>query len=154
LPFVNQTNGVVDHTKLAVLHNWSRNLSIENILVEIRKCVSPKLSSQWKHSLTVIIFQGDGIVQQQEATPTAWGINLLGDRNPSTYQSNQFCGCQTDSSSISVLYFSSLTSQTCHFIVIAMPQLERFLTFNAWALTSDCGLPDNSTRQWLSRIKS
>ncbi|KAF8159959.1 ubiquitin-conjugating enzyme/RWD-like protein [Crassisporium funariophilum] len=37
LPFVNQLNGKVDHTKLPVLDKWSRNLSIENILVEIRK---------------------------------------------------------------------------------------------------------------------
>jgi len=37
LPFVNQTNGKVDATKLPVLSNWNRNLSIENVLVEIRK---------------------------------------------------------------------------------------------------------------------
>ncbi|TFK39622.1 ubiquitin-conjugating enzyme/RWD-like protein [Crucibulum laeve] len=37
LPFVNQTNGKVDSSKLPVLHNWNRNLSIENVLVEIRK---------------------------------------------------------------------------------------------------------------------
>ncbi|KAF8889533.1 ubiquitin-conjugating enzyme/RWD-like protein [Gymnopilus junonius] len=40
LPFVNQTNGKVDPTKLPVLSNWSRALSIENILVEIRKYVN------------------------------------------------------------------------------------------------------------------
>lgn len=39
LPFVNQQNGKVDPSKLPVLANWSRNLSIENVLVEIRKCV-------------------------------------------------------------------------------------------------------------------
>ncbi|KAF4610976.1 hypothetical protein D9613_006508 [Agrocybe pediades] len=37
LPFVNQTNGTVDPSKLAVLANWGRHLSIENVLVEIRK---------------------------------------------------------------------------------------------------------------------
>ncbi|KXN85207.1 Ubiquitin-conjugating enzyme spm2 [Leucoagaricus sp. SymC.cos] len=37
LPFVNQTNGVVDPTKLPVLANWTRNLSLENVLVEMRK---------------------------------------------------------------------------------------------------------------------
>ncbi|KIM38360.1 hypothetical protein M413DRAFT_447842 [Hebeloma cylindrosporum] len=37
LPFVNQQNGKVDPTKLPVLANWSRSLSIENVLVEIRK---------------------------------------------------------------------------------------------------------------------
>ncbi|KJA14935.1 hypothetical protein HYPSUDRAFT_48750 [Hypholoma sublateritium FD-334 SS-4] len=37
LPFVNQENGKVDPNKLHVLLNWSRNLSIENVLVEIRK---------------------------------------------------------------------------------------------------------------------
>lgn len=39
LPFVNQENGKVDPNKLHVLLNWSRNLSIENVLVEIRKYV-------------------------------------------------------------------------------------------------------------------
>lgn len=37
LPFVNQLNGKVDASKLPVLSNWSRHLSIENVLVEIRK---------------------------------------------------------------------------------------------------------------------
>jgi len=37
LPFVNQTNGKVDPTKLPVLTSWSRNNSIETILVEIRR---------------------------------------------------------------------------------------------------------------------
>lgn len=40
LPFVNQTNGKVDYAKLPVLANWSRQLSIEHVLVEIRKYVS------------------------------------------------------------------------------------------------------------------
>ncbi len=39
LPFVNQENGKVDPNKLHLLLNWSRNLSIENVLVEIRKYV-------------------------------------------------------------------------------------------------------------------
>ncbi|KXN93128.1 Ubiquitin-conjugating enzyme spm2, partial [Leucoagaricus sp. SymC.cos] len=37
LPFVNQTNGMVDPMKLPVLANWTRNLSLENVLVEMRK---------------------------------------------------------------------------------------------------------------------
>jgi len=37
LPFVNQTDGKVDSTKLPVLSSWSRNSSIETVLVEIRK---------------------------------------------------------------------------------------------------------------------
>ncbi|KAF5316153.1 hypothetical protein D9619_006609 [Psilocybe cf. subviscida] len=37
LPFVNQTNGKVDPSKLPVLATWNRGLSIENILVEIRR---------------------------------------------------------------------------------------------------------------------
>ncbi|KAH9479892.1 Ubiquitin-conjugating enzyme spm2 [Psilocybe cubensis] len=37
LPFVNQMNGKVDPAKLPVLANWSRALSIEHVLVEIRK---------------------------------------------------------------------------------------------------------------------
>jgi ubiquitin-protein ligase len=37
LPFVNQTYGTVDQSKLPVLANWTRNYSIENVLVEIRK---------------------------------------------------------------------------------------------------------------------
>lgn len=40
LPFVNQINGKVDFTKLPILANWSRNLSIETVLVEIRKFVA------------------------------------------------------------------------------------------------------------------
>ncbi|KAH9004548.1 ubiquitin-conjugating enzyme/RWD-like protein [Lactarius hatsudake] len=37
LPFVSQTDGKVDPTKLPVLTNWSRNSSIETVLVEIRR---------------------------------------------------------------------------------------------------------------------
>ncbi|KAF7983652.1 hypothetical protein HWV62_19531 [Athelia sp. TMB] len=37
LPFVSQTNGSVDPSKLAVLGQWSRNSSIESVLVEIRR---------------------------------------------------------------------------------------------------------------------
>ena len=37
LPFVNQTNGKVDSAKLPILSSWSRNSSIETVLVEIRK---------------------------------------------------------------------------------------------------------------------
>ncbi|KAF8998602.1 UBC-like protein [Cyathus striatus] len=35
--FISRTTGVVDPFKLPVLANWHRNLSIENVLVEIRK---------------------------------------------------------------------------------------------------------------------
>ncbi len=38
LPFVNQTNGMVDPTKVPVLAGWTRNHSIESVLVEMRKC--------------------------------------------------------------------------------------------------------------------
>ncbi|KAF8802629.1 UBC-like protein [Phlegmacium glaucopus] len=37
LPFVNQTNGIVDYNKLPVLSAWSRQSSIETVLVEIRR---------------------------------------------------------------------------------------------------------------------
>jgi len=37
LPFVNQLDGKVDTNKLPVLANWTRNNSIESVLVEIRK---------------------------------------------------------------------------------------------------------------------
>jgi ubiquitin-conjugating enzyme E2 variant len=39
LPFVSQTDGKVDPSKLTVLGNWSRGSSIETILVEIRRSV-------------------------------------------------------------------------------------------------------------------
>jgi ubiquitin-conjugating enzyme E2 variant len=39
LPFVSQTNGKVDPSKLPVLANWNRNNSIETVLVEIRRFV-------------------------------------------------------------------------------------------------------------------
>lgn len=37
LPFVSQTDGKVDPSKLPVLANWTRSNSIETILVEIRR---------------------------------------------------------------------------------------------------------------------
>ncbi|KZP04389.1 UBC-like protein [Athelia psychrophila] len=37
LPFVNQTDGKVDPGKLAVLGQWTRNSSIETVLVDIRR---------------------------------------------------------------------------------------------------------------------
>jgi len=37
LPFVSQTDGKVDPTKLPVLAHWNRNNSIETVLVEIRR---------------------------------------------------------------------------------------------------------------------
>ncbi|KAJ8079226.1 E2 ubiquitin-conjugating protein mms2 [Marasmius tenuissimus] len=37
IPFVNQTNGDVDPSKLPVLSGWNRNNSIETVLVEMRK---------------------------------------------------------------------------------------------------------------------
>ncbi|KAI0028890.1 ubiquitin-conjugating enzyme/RWD-like protein [Vararia minispora EC-137] len=37
LPFVNQTNGQVDPTKLPVLTNWRRSNTMETVLVEIRR---------------------------------------------------------------------------------------------------------------------
>ncbi|KAH9175895.1 UBC-like protein [Lactarius sanguifluus] len=37
LPFVSQTDGKVDPSKLPVLTNWNRNSSIETVLVEIRR---------------------------------------------------------------------------------------------------------------------
>lgn len=39
LPFVSQSDGKVDNTKLPVLANWHRNNSIETVLVEIRRSV-------------------------------------------------------------------------------------------------------------------
>jgi ubiquitin-conjugating enzyme E2 variant len=41
LPFVSQTDGKVDPSKLPVLASWSRNSSIETVLVEIRRFVRP-----------------------------------------------------------------------------------------------------------------
>lgn len=40
LPFVNQHDGKVDPGKIAVLGHWSRNSSLETILVEIRRYAS------------------------------------------------------------------------------------------------------------------
>ncbi|KAF8479605.1 UBC-like protein, partial [Russula ochroleuca] len=37
LPFVSQTDGKVDRSKLPVLASWNRNNSIETVLVEIRR---------------------------------------------------------------------------------------------------------------------
>ncbi|KAK7041576.1 E2 ubiquitin-conjugating protein mms2 [Paramarasmius palmivorus] len=37
IPFVDQTNGNVDRSKLPVLSGWNRNYSIETVLVEMRK---------------------------------------------------------------------------------------------------------------------
>ncbi|KIM88359.1 hypothetical protein PILCRDRAFT_814258 [Piloderma croceum F 1598] len=37
LPFVNQLDGKVDPSKITVLGHWSRNSSLETILVEIRR---------------------------------------------------------------------------------------------------------------------
>lgn len=37
LPFVSATDGKVDRNKLPVLRDWSRNSSIESVLVEIRR---------------------------------------------------------------------------------------------------------------------
>ncbi|KAF7797252.1 hypothetical protein EIP86_008445 [Pleurotus ostreatoroseus] len=43
LPFVNQVDGKVDPSKLPVLAHWSRNSSIETILVEIRRFASSSI---------------------------------------------------------------------------------------------------------------
>ncbi|KAF8488874.1 UBC-like protein, partial [Russula emetica] len=40
LPFVSQTDGKVDKTKLPVLANWHSNNSIETVLVEIRRSMA------------------------------------------------------------------------------------------------------------------
>ena len=37
LPFVSQVDGKVDQTKLPILANWSREKTLEDILVEIRR---------------------------------------------------------------------------------------------------------------------
>jgi ubiquitin-conjugating enzyme E2 variant len=37
LPFVNQLDGTIDPSKITVLGHWSRNSSLETILVEIRR---------------------------------------------------------------------------------------------------------------------
>ncbi|KAF8874143.1 ubiquitin-conjugating enzyme/RWD-like protein [Mucidula mucida] len=37
VPFVNQVDGMVDPSKIPVLNSWTRNYSIENVLVEMRK---------------------------------------------------------------------------------------------------------------------
>ena len=39
LPFVSQVDGKVDPAKLPVLAHWSRNYSLETVLVEIRRYV-------------------------------------------------------------------------------------------------------------------
>jgi hypothetical protein len=39
LPFVSQTDGKVEKTKLPVLTSWNHNNSIETVLVEIRRSV-------------------------------------------------------------------------------------------------------------------
>lgn len=47
LPFVNQTDGTVDAARLPVLSAWSRNASLEHVLVEIRKCVPVFVRPLW-----------------------------------------------------------------------------------------------------------
>ncbi|THU95018.1 UBC-like protein [Dendrothele bispora CBS 962.96] len=37
IPFVNQSTGEVDPSKLSVLYNWNRQFTMETLLVEIRK---------------------------------------------------------------------------------------------------------------------
>ncbi|KAJ4479050.1 UBC-like protein [Lentinula aciculospora] len=37
LPFVNQTNGEVDPSKLPVLREWNRDKTLESLLVEMRR---------------------------------------------------------------------------------------------------------------------
>lgn len=39
LPFVDQTDGAVASSKLPVLSGWTRDKSIETVLIEIRRCV-------------------------------------------------------------------------------------------------------------------
>jgi len=51
LPFVSQTDGKVDPSKLPVLSNWNRNSSIETILVEIRRSVC---LSYYPHSFLLL----------------------------------------------------------------------------------------------------
>ena len=41
LPFVSQMSGKVDPSKLPVLTNWTRNNSLETVLVEIRRSAIP-----------------------------------------------------------------------------------------------------------------
>ena len=62
LPFVSSTDGKVDHTKLPVLTNWSRNSSIETVLVEIRRCVAPVSARAARRDPHAP--QGDGKLQQ------------------------------------------------------------------------------------------
>ncbi|KAG5642821.1 Ubiquitin-conjugating enzyme spm2 [Asterophora parasitica] len=70
LPFVNQINGTVDPHKLPILNAWNRNSSIEHVLVEIRKCVDLRIPLQ-SNTNPGGTPQGDGLVQQQEASPAA-----------------------------------------------------------------------------------
>ena len=45
LPFVSQVDGKVDPSKLPILANWTRNQSLETVLVEIRRSATPA----WPH---------------------------------------------------------------------------------------------------------
>ena len=67
LPFVSQTDGKVDKSKLPVLANWHRNNSIETVLVEIRRFVLlPSSRFLFVHLLSQLSLfkksQRDGIV--------------------------------------------------------------------------------------------
>ena len=80
LPFVNQTNGKVDPSKLPVLGSWTRTNSLESVLVEIRKCVAPFLNSICREGLTLFFFnkkKGNGILQQQKTASASGRFELL-----------------------------------------------------------------------------
>jgi len=68
--FFNQQNGKVDPAKLLVLASWSRNLSIENVLVEIRKCVPSIFISIYLISIDVHLREMASLQQPKAASPT------------------------------------------------------------------------------------
>ena len=86
LPFVNQTDGKVDPSKLPILAHWSSTSSIETVLVEIRRCVPTGSRSFHARFDTIcavrstVPTQGDGIVQQSQAASASGREQLLSGR--------------------------------------------------------------------------
>ncbi|KAG6844453.1 hypothetical protein H0H87_006873 [Tephrocybe sp. NHM501043] len=61
LPFVNQTNGEVHPDKIAVLSAWTRDKSIESVLVEIRSSAVPQQPSNTHANKHKALILGGGV---------------------------------------------------------------------------------------------
>ncbi|KAG8907348.1 E2 ubiquitin-conjugating protein mms2 [Tulasnella sp. 403] len=62
LPCVNATNGVVDRAKLRSLQNWTRNESMESVLVDLRRSVV----------VTVLVLTEEVVLMMRMMVVSAW----------------------------------------------------------------------------------